>query len=589
MTRIPSPPVLLLNVVERELRAASRGRGLVWVRLLVAGLSAFVAASMLQFYGGPTGGAGAPRAGKLLLDSLAWLFLVFCLAEGARQTSDTISREKRDGTLGLLFLTDLSAFEVAAGKFVSASLVTFYALIAAFPAIGLSILGGGTTAGEFWRTQLVLLNTLFLSGAAGLWVSARSRDESRALFGAVCLVLGVMFVPLAVQLVPQARSIPSISPVWLMLSADDGSYRLAPGRFWGSLLLGHLVAWGFGIAAGRATATSWREGPEVPAAPPKIQTRNGWGYQIGPRLHAVSRTRLLDRSPVAWLANRSAGQAPLIWLGVLAPLLTDTVQFLRVRGVGPGFGGHFMMLDYLGVFLGAGLLAVAAGRLFQQARRSGFLELLLGAPVTATEVVRDCWSELWRHLRWPLAVVLLAKGLGLGFQLLAWRSPAGGLGLPTLLAFTGLQLVQAFLKPIAVCWVGLWFGLILPGTGRVVGRIFLLVILVPWLGSLIFAMTMQYLASAGGPFRFAFRSWIPWWILMQLAAVAWLIGLTLWSWRLLKRWLRQAAAEPERFRSLRAWNGPAQAVSRGPAGSTAGRTSPDPATPDRRGVHNCQK
>ena len=82
---------------------------------------------------------------------------------GVRSTADCLSEEKRDGTLGLLFLTDLKGYDVVGGKLVATSLNAFYGLTAIFPLLAIPLLMGGVTNGEFWRMALVLANTFLFS------------------------------------------------------------------------------------------------------------------------------------------------------------------------------------------------------------------------------------------------------------------------------------------------------------------------------------------------------------------------------------------------------------------------------------------
>jgi hypothetical protein len=58
-------------------------------------------------------------------------------------TADCISSEKREGTLGLLFLTDLKGYSVILGKMLATSLNSFYALTAIFPVLAIPLLLGG--------------------------------------------------------------------------------------------------------------------------------------------------------------------------------------------------------------------------------------------------------------------------------------------------------------------------------------------------------------------------------------------------------------------------------------------------------------
>src|SRR5208282_939788 len=79
---------------------------------------------------------------------------LYCLFTGVRSTADCVSEEKREGTLGLLFLTDLKGYDVVGGKLVATSLNSFYGLTAIFPVLAIPLLMGGTTSAEFWRISL---------------------------------------------------------------------------------------------------------------------------------------------------------------------------------------------------------------------------------------------------------------------------------------------------------------------------------------------------------------------------------------------------------------------------------------------------
>jgi ABC-type transport system involved in multi-copper enzyme maturation permease subunit len=55
------------------------------------------------------------------------------LLAGLFLTSDCLSEEKREGTLGLLFLTDLKSHDIVLGKFVATALSALYCLLALLP------------------------------------------------------------------------------------------------------------------------------------------------------------------------------------------------------------------------------------------------------------------------------------------------------------------------------------------------------------------------------------------------------------------------------------------------------------------------
>jgi hypothetical protein len=81
------------------------------------------------------------------------LAFIWCLFEGPRNTADALSEEKREGTLGLLFLTDLKGYDVVLGKLLATSLTSFYGVLAIVPPLSIPLLLGGVTVGSSgaWR------------------------------------------------------------------------------------------------------------------------------------------------------------------------------------------------------------------------------------------------------------------------------------------------------------------------------------------------------------------------------------------------------------------------------------------------------
>src|SRR5262252_1292010 len=94
-----------LPIVERELRTAAR-RPAAWRSRILVVLGAFVVWGFLLFtiqVGTVTRGF----YGQALFDGLAGLLFLHALLAGALTLADSVSEEKREGTLGFLFLTDL--------------------------------------------------------------------------------------------------------------------------------------------------------------------------------------------------------------------------------------------------------------------------------------------------------------------------------------------------------------------------------------------------------------------------------------------------------------------------------------------------
>src|SRR5690242_5518450 len=123
-----------LPIVERELRVQARQKRTHGLRLAGAAVAIALVSFMLVLTSGfPTPGS----LGHGLFETLAWLAGAYCLFSGAGNTADCLSEEKREGTLGLLFLTDLKGYDVVLGKLLATSLNNFYGLLAIFPPLAI--------------------------------------------------------------------------------------------------------------------------------------------------------------------------------------------------------------------------------------------------------------------------------------------------------------------------------------------------------------------------------------------------------------------------------------------------------------------
>src|SRR5947199_9864201 len=102
-----------LPVVERELRMAARRRSTYGLRLLVA-LAALSLALWICTL--PVSGQAPTELGKSPFGLLTIMAFPYCLLIGTSLTTDTISSERTEGTLGWLFLTAFSSSDAVLGK-----------------------------------------------------------------------------------------------------------------------------------------------------------------------------------------------------------------------------------------------------------------------------------------------------------------------------------------------------------------------------------------------------------------------------------------------------------------------------------------
>ncbi len=254
-----------LPIVGRELRVAARRQGTYWSRAVTA-LGAIIVGGFMQI----VNRSDAPyEFGRNLFEALSWISIFYCLFSGVRATADCLSEEKREGTLGLLFLTDLNGYDVVFGKLAATSLGAFYGLLAIFPVLAVPLLMGGITNQEFWRMALVLVNTFVFSLAAGMFVSSVSKSSRKAMAGTFLLIL--LFTAIApglVEWVPVLSRVHGLeNAVFLVWPFSpfrlsfDAAYRADPHSFWTSCELIHGLAWLFLILASLITPRSWQDKP----------------------------------------------------------------------------------------------------------------------------------------------------------------------------------------------------------------------------------------------------------------------------------------------------------------------------------------
>src|SRR2546427_8300360 len=150
-----------LPIVARELRVRGPKRCTFWLRVIASLVALLLGCGFLLLARAgvfPSAGLGA-----VLFGIVTWMALAAALSAGLFFTSDCLSEEKRDGTLGFLFLTDLRGYDVVLGKLLATSLRVVYTLLAVFPILAVTLLMGGVTGLQFWKTSLALINAMFIS------------------------------------------------------------------------------------------------------------------------------------------------------------------------------------------------------------------------------------------------------------------------------------------------------------------------------------------------------------------------------------------------------------------------------------------
>lgn len=452
------------------------------MRSVVALVAVLIGCGFLSFVH-VAGAGGISTLGKGLFGLLTWLTLLVALSAGLFFTSDCLSEEKREGTIGFLFLTDLRGHDVVFGKMLATSLRAFLAVVATFPILAVTLLMGGVTGAQFWKTMLALVNGLFFSLSAGLLVSAISRDSQRAMWATLLLLFAlVLGGPLADASIASARErefapvLSLVSPGYAFVIA--GSWGANP--FWLSLAASHVAGWMMLGAACVLIPRTWQERRTVSQSAPA-----GWAHWIkyGGRKRRSTLRKLIERNPALWLACRERWQTVVVFGATLAGVGVFLYS-LASDGVSTGMwigwsflGGLVSLLYYLGV-------ASQSPRFFADARRNGMLELLLVTPVDGRQMVQGQWQGLLLMFGLPLGLFLCVQFAGnvlaqSSMQGMAMFSVAGEQwGLILAVALTSVVVTLANL--IALCWFGMWMGLTSRNATLATLKTIAFVQIIPW-------------------------------------------------------------------------------------------------------------
>jgi ABC-type transport system involved in multi-copper enzyme maturation permease subunit len=403
----------LLPIVARELRVAARRRGGHWSRVVAALLALVVG----TFVYATIGRRSVSELGLVLFVSLAWLAFVFRALAGARLTADAISEERREGTLGLLFLTDLKGHDIVLGKLAASSVNALYSLLAIVPILGIALLFGGVTGTQFWKTILVLLNTMAFSLALGICVSAWFENGRRAAAVTVLLLVGVTLGPLLLAATIGARAGSSGSPeslaklfvpspgFALAITAVPGAPGFLTRLFWPSVGLTFGLALVCLVASSLVVPRVWHDLPTTARRLAWRRWRADLAFGVGVA-RAAFRQRLLALNPFCWLTSRDRLRPLYVWAVFAASGLCWLWGRLEFGNEWEDSGA---LLTWSQCLYGVVKLWIAAAVVMRLAedRRNAALELILTTPLGVRDIRRGLSQALQRQFRWPLVVLLL--------------------------------------------------------------------------------------------------------------------------------------------------------------------------------------
>ncbi|HEY3864401.1 MAG TPA: ABC transporter permease subunit [Verrucomicrobiae bacterium] len=446
-----------LPIVIRELQVSARRAMSYYWRSLAALNAACVTLGFLLV--GFSGALPAASAGALTFQILSGIGYGIAALMAVLATSDCISEERRDGTLGFLFLTDLKGYDVILGKLARLG-VPVCCLIATFPALGFTMLLGGISIGDFANVAIAVVNTLFFFAALGLLVSARSWDGraavSLAVLGVVLFSAPMIAALLGLRLSGLVMAFLIPTPCGAFLAAMPPIAFVAVPNFLLSLAVSHAIGWLFLIGASRAVTRTFSKAGPAPAK--RLKLAGAANPSIA--LHAGE----MARNP--W--------KPVYLLAALVGIIAGIAALIAGNG-------WYDIPTFLCMVLAMHLIvkfwtAHCACRSLPSRRQSGELEILLTTPLDGDDILLGSTTAIKHQMLRPFLFVVAMDIL---LVALAWHK----LGLWQGFIFACVMLVE-FLWFIgnlySLTWVGLWAGLKSSSHAKALGRTLFYILLLPW-------------------------------------------------------------------------------------------------------------
>ena len=494
-----------LPIAQRELRVASRRKTTHYVR----GAATLVGTAIGFFYmlmSGLSGGSSF-AFGPYLFTVLSNYALLTALLAGVFLASDSLSEERREGTLGLLFLTDLRGYDVVLGKFAAVSLNAFYGLLAVFPVLALCLLTGGVAGAEFWRTCLGLINLLFFAAAAGMLVSSFSKFTHRAMLGTIAFLAMLLLMTLVASAcgLEYLETWSAFEPYIL---ASDAEYLRRAREYWASLAFSHITGWLLlGWAGWRLTHFVDKSGGGGSALPVSA------GNQTS--RCSARRARLLNVNPVLWLLDDAKALRWAVWVLALAAVL----MILSSASRGPVVIFILGYTTWPFYFLLKVLFAIQACRFFVEARRTGALELLCCTPLRMREIVAGQWMLLRRVFMWPVIILLGVHLAVLVYAGSAERHLMGGANAPNIgnyfyLYYTFKVIPNTVADFVAIGFFGMWLAVSMKAPKMAAGLTILAVVILPTIAICVPTLAIDAIFIVVGSvklsedFRLRQRRWI---------------------------------------------------------------------------------
>jgi ABC-type transport system involved in cytochrome c biogenesis permease component len=401
--------MLSIPVITREMVVAARQPLYYRMREAVVGLSILFMFAVVFDQG------GGPGSGLKLYTALHCSVVTMILFFAPALTGDSISREKRDGTLDLLFLTPLTGPLIVSSKLFSNALRMLTIWLACLPVVVIPVLAGGVSPLLIALSLSVQFICLVLSLLAGLTVSI---FVQRALAAVLCSIITALLAICAHYIVFSfllsfliSAPIPRLD-ILLQFYAAIVTVLFFPGVIVGGAVPADLLVFLGGttlyvlcvsllwaLILGRTLADRRRKEGE--------SARAVWFRRVflTPAIfkEALRRSmrRKIENNPLIWMEYRTAWSRSTRSI-VMAILILGESYVLLIDAFSP----LFLYTQLIAAFIFVLLMCVTASSSFQREKENGAFELLLVAPFSEEKLIWGRIRAVWSYYK-PAGVVFL--------------------------------------------------------------------------------------------------------------------------------------------------------------------------------------
>ena len=381
--------------------------------------------------------------------------------------ADTISRERREGSLGLLLLTPLTPMQIVHGKFFSHLLRLLYFWLMMVPFLMMPMIIGGVSLSEFLLSAAILFSMLVAGLSAGLIASALSISFGAALVGS--LILAVVANHLASTIATHfpflvANSTRFRNPVFIQLFLVGPAFAFVPTLLTQNLLQrlfatrylyemlgsGMIVTSMLGLwFAIRFAAFRIARFGQFDANVLRQQKfrRRFLSPIVAKSFFRRSLKRKLETNPFAWLEYRTPWSRVAIRITV-ALLILFEFSVLIDESRRELFNAQIPFL-----FLLLFAIAIKSASSFQYEKENGAFELLLVTPLKEHDLVANRLRAVTRYFL-PLSLILMIS-MSLSFS----RREFGEFLFPVVSVGPAVRISSLWLSIITIPAAGLFFSL----------------------------------------------------------------------------------------------------------------------------------